>query len=115
MEYMHLGHRIKQARENQNLTREQLAAKIAVKTKTVKHWEEEHTIPRVNKLNTIAGVLDVPLLWLLAGSDNPPDTRPSSISVDATVQQKLQQAEQCMAELATLLSEAKLLMANKNN
>ncbi|MEZ5537765.1 MAG: helix-turn-helix transcriptional regulator [Thiolinea sp.] len=114
MEYMHLGHRIQQAREGRNLTREQLAEKMAVKAKTVRQWESEQKIPRVNKLNTMAGVLDVPILWLLAGSDTLPESQPSPETVEAVINDKLQLAEKHLSELNTLLHEVKALSLSKN-
>jgi len=45
----------------------QLARRIAVKTATLRNWESDRSEPRAEKLNRLAGLLDVPLIWLLTG------------------------------------------------
>ena len=64
-----LGGRILVAREARNLSPAQLATRIGVLTKTIKNWENDNSKPRTNKLQMLAGVLNVPPMWLLAGGD----------------------------------------------
>lgn len=109
MEYMYLGTRIRKAREKCGLTQGQLANRIGVKRTSIERWESDQSVPRINKLTTMSGVLDVPLLWLLAGGESVPDQGVDEISKDGLIQAKLKLAEQHMAELSQLLSEIKLL------
>jgi len=113
MEYMYLGTRIRKAREKCGLTQGQLANRIGVKRTSIERWETDQSVPRINKLTMMSGVLDVPLLWLLAGGEAVPDQSADEASKDELVQAKIELAEQHMAELNQLLSELKLLTSKQ--
>jgi len=68
-----LGSRIAKARYSRGWTASQLAQRIGVKTTSIENWEAERSSPRANRVNQLAGVLNVPLLWLIGGADSPPD------------------------------------------
>ncbi|HEU0221535.1 MAG TPA: helix-turn-helix transcriptional regulator [Paracoccaceae bacterium] len=61
------GDRVTAAREALGLTVAQLARQLGVKTETVQNWEADRSEPRANKLQMLAGILNVPLVWLMAG------------------------------------------------
>ena len=61
------GDRIIAAREAVGLSQSELARKLGVQLKTVKKWEEDLADPRANKLQMIAGLLNVSITWLLMG------------------------------------------------
>ncbi len=61
------GDRLHAAREALNLTQKELAHKLGVKFKTVQAWEEDLAEPRANKLQMVAGLLNVSIMWLLNG------------------------------------------------
>ena len=61
------GDRIIAAREAVGLSQSELAHKLGVQLKTVKKWEEDLADPRANKLQMIAGLLNVSITWLLMG------------------------------------------------
>lgn len=61
------GDRVAGAREALGLTRSDLAKRLGVKLKTVTGWEEDVSEPRANKLQMLAGVLNVSIMWLLNG------------------------------------------------
>lgn len=61
------GDRLTGAREALGLTQRELADKLGVKLKTVRGWEEDLAEPRANKLQMLAGLLNVSLMWLLNG------------------------------------------------
>ena len=63
-----LGERIGVAREHAGLTEEELAARLAVRRRTVDAWEGDGAEPRANMLTTLAGVLGVSPAWLLSGA-----------------------------------------------
>ena len=55
------------ARKNANLSQRELAKHIGIKNSTLQNWEDDVTEPRANKLNTLAGMLNVSLMWLING------------------------------------------------
>ena len=61
------GDRLAAAREGANLTQEELARRLGVKLATILNWENDHSEPRANKLQMMAGMLNVSLRWLLTG------------------------------------------------
>ena len=61
------GDRLEAARRNANLSQRELAKHIGIKNSTLRNWEDDVTEPRANKLNTLAGMLNVSLMWLING------------------------------------------------
>ena len=64
------GDRLEAARRNANLSQRELAKHIGIKNSTLQNWEDDVTEPRANKLNTLAGMLNVSLMWLNNGEGN---------------------------------------------
>ncbi len=67
-----LGDRLTAAREAQRLSVPQLAAKLGVRSKTLEGWENDRAEPRANRLQMLAGMLNVSLRWLLTGEGEGP-------------------------------------------
>lgn len=61
------GDRLSLAREAQNLTQEQLATRLGLRVSTLENWECDRSEPRANKLQMLAGFLNVSMVWLLTG------------------------------------------------
>lgn len=61
------GDRIVNAREALGLNRSQLARRLGVRERTLADWEVDRSEPRANKLQMLAGILNVSLVWLMAG------------------------------------------------
>ena len=61
------GDRVAAARETIGMSDEELARRLGIKLKTVRSWEEDLSEPRANKLQMLAGVLNVSLRWLITG------------------------------------------------
>ena len=61
------GDRLAVAREAQGLTQSQLARQIGMRLQTVQNWEEDRSEPRANKLQMLAGFLNVSMIWLMTG------------------------------------------------
>ena len=100
-----LGDRIEQARRAKGFDLPQLARRIAVKTTTLRNWESDRSEPRPEKLTKLAGLLDVPLIWLLTG-ETPEAARPvADIAGTAAIARKLERAVAMQQELASLLIE----------
>ena len=63
-----LGDRITGAREASGLSQSELASRLGVKLATIRTWENDQAEPRANKLQMLAGMLGVSLMWLLTGT-----------------------------------------------
>ena len=111
MVHTNLGRRIRMARKNKGYSKAELATRVGVKTSTIEKWEKEKTAPRANRLHIMSGILSVPLLWLLAGADHIPELAGAYTGQEA-INFKLEQAEQDLRELGTLLAEIKILVQN---
>jgi HTH-type transcriptional regulator, cell division transcriptional repressor len=61
------GDRMTGAREAAALSQAELARRMGVKVKTVRAWENDQSEPRANKLQMLAGMLGVSIMWLLTG------------------------------------------------
>ena len=75
-----LGDRLQGAREAQRMTQQELAQRLGVRLTTVRAWEDDRTEPRGNRLQMLAGLLNVSLGWLLVaegeGPGAPDDSAP---------------------------------------
>ncbi len=71
------GDRLAAARDAAGLSQKDLARRLGVKQKTVISWESDISEPRANRLQTLAGLLNVSLMWMLNGEGDgvaPPGT-----------------------------------------
>ncbi len=66
------GDRLTWARESLGLSQEELAQRLGVKHRTLRGWEEDRAEPRANRLNMLAGMMNVSIVWLLSGRGTPP-------------------------------------------
>jgi transcriptional regulator with XRE-family HTH domain len=62
------GDRMTGAREASGLSQSELAKRLGVKVKTIRAWENDQSEPRANKLQMLAGLLGVSIMWLLSGA-----------------------------------------------
>lgn len=67
-----MGGRMLRARETAGLSISELAARLGVRKSTVQAWENDRSQPRANKLQMLAGLLNVSLSWLLQGIGSGP-------------------------------------------
>jgi len=61
------GDRLALARDRQGMSQSQLARRLGLRVQTVKNWEADRSEPRANKLQMLAGFLNVSMIWLLTG------------------------------------------------
>ncbi len=96
------GDRIAGAREAAGLTRDEFATRLGVRAKTVAAWEDDASEPRGNRLQMMAGMLNVSLRWLLTGEGDDlgaPDA-PGTLTVPAKI---------ALAELARMRAQLEIL------
>ena len=111
MDKVLFGERIRHAREASGMSRKLMASRLGVKSATVEKWESGKEGPRANRLQMIASLLNVPLLWLLAGSQQVPETG-SGQSTDELLQQKLGEVNARMDDLKNSIEDLTLLVQN---
>lgn len=61
------GDRLTLAREAQGMSQEDLARRLGIRLQTLKNWEDDRSEPRANRLQMLAGVLGISMVWLLTG------------------------------------------------
>ena len=61
------GDRLVLAREGQGLAQQQLARRLGLRVETIGNWETDRSEPRANKLQMLAGFLNVSMVWLMTG------------------------------------------------
>lgn len=64
------GDRLEAAREAKGMTVESLAEKLGVDARTVEAWENDADAPRANRIQMLAGLLNVSIVWLISGEGN---------------------------------------------
>jgi transcriptional regulator with XRE-family HTH domain len=87
------GDRLALAREALGLDQDELAGRMGVTPVTLRAWEEDRAEPRANRLQLLAGTLNVSLVWLMTGQGSAP-RGPGRPELDA-----------CLAELRALRDE----------
>lgn len=100
-----LGHRIEKSRTYKGLSVSQLAQRAGVNRKTLTNWEADRSTPRGDKAVRLAGILQVPLMWLLTGEDLAGAPSPPEAEETGAIADKLERAVAMQQTLATLLSD----------
>lgn len=72
------GDRLTAAREAFGLSPEQLAWRLGVRRATIFSWENDQSEPRSNRMQMLAGVLNVSLIWLMTGEGDGPGAAPAA-------------------------------------
>ncbi len=99
------GSRIKLTRTRLGLSLQQLADRVGVTRTSLENWENDRSEPRGVKVMKLAGVLQVPMIWLLTGDAPPSSDRDAAVLETATIVQKLNRAVALQRDLAALLIE----------
>lgn len=108
-EYATFGDRLTAAREAQGLSTTELARRLGVKLKTIEAWENDTSEPRANKLQMVAGLLNVSIRWLLTGEGEGVSEPASVEEMEADAKallRDIQQMRQQMTGLATRMGMA---------
>lgn len=80
------GDRVAAARETLGLDQAELARRLGVKAQTIASWEADRSEPRANKLQMLAGMLNVSMIWLMTGVGEgvaPPDEKATDHNLDS--------------------------------
>ena len=101
----YIGERIAAARIAKGFSERQLANRLGVEESSLESWEAGLRDPRANRVNQLAGVLEVPIAWLLAGSDSLPEMTAPELSETHEIETRLIRAEQLINELSLLVTE----------
>ncbi len=80
-----LGDRLALARDGQGLTQSQLARRLGLRVQTIRNWEADRSEPRANRLQMVAGFLNVSMVWLLTGEGAGAPHAETTTSEDAPV------------------------------
>lgn len=99
------GDRLAGARETAGLSQEDLAQRLGVRLTTLQAWEEDLAEPRGNRLQMLAGMLNVSLRWLLTAEGDGLDA-PAGEATQAP-----DAAAAALADLARLQTRAAALAA----
>ncbi|MBR3370779.1 MAG: helix-turn-helix transcriptional regulator [Rhodobacteraceae bacterium] len=99
------GDRLTAAREAQGLTQSQLAGRLGIKLQTLTGWENDRSEPRANKLQMVAGLLNVSMGWLLTGEGE-------GVSEPATPEELAEDAQALLKDLRSMRAET-MRLANR--
>ena len=96
------GDRLAAAREAVGMSQKALADRLGVRAKVIQAWENDMKEPRANRLQMLAGMLNVSLMWLLTGEGEgvtPPEARRK---VPAEVSKLLAELRDVRAEVGVM-------------
>jgi transcriptional regulator with XRE-family HTH domain len=81
---MTLGKRIKKARERlrPKPTQTDIGNLFGISDKAVSAWERDETVPELDKIAKLAKRLQVPCLWLLDGTGEPPEPDALEVAIE---------------------------------
>lgn len=96
------GARVLAARTVQGIERERLAAKLGVTPKTITAWEADRSMPRSNKTQMLAAMLNVSLRWLLSGRS---EQQSEGITIPPTDAENTESIRSILSEMRELKSE----------
>jgi HTH-type transcriptional regulator, cell division transcriptional repressor len=109
------GDRITWAREASGLTASDMARRLGVRLTTVQTWEADRAEPRANRLQMMAGMLNVSLRWLLTGEGDGLDAPPGDVVVHIDDRALLAEMANLRTQLLALSMQAQRLEQRLQN
>jgi len=67
-----IGERLREERVRAGISQRELARRLGLRVQTVRNWEADRSEPRSNRLQMLAGFLNVSMIWLLTGNGTGP-------------------------------------------
>lgn len=98
-----LGDRLTLAREGTGLSQKELAGRLGVSPKTLGRWESDRAEPRGNRMQMLAGLLNVSVVWLITGEGQDPDPEHSVDAAGQDILAELSEIRRSQARLARRL------------
>jgi transcriptional regulator with XRE-family HTH domain len=68
-----LGNRLQAARKAKGLSEAALSEKLGVPLDAIEAWEADEREPRSNRIQMLAGLLNISIMWLITGNSNGTD------------------------------------------
>ncbi|MFN7225072.1 MAG: multiprotein-bridging factor 1 family protein [Paracoccaceae bacterium] len=99
------GDRLAGAREAAGLSQPDLARRLGVRLTTVQAWEDDASEPRANRLQMLAGMLNVSIRWLLTGIGDGLDAPSAPGTHDAATVEALADLSRMRAQMLALAQE----------
>jgi transcriptional regulator with XRE-family HTH domain len=109
------GDRLAGAREGAGLSQEDLAQRLGVRLSTLRNWEEDLAEPRGNRLQMLAGMLNVSMRWLLTGEGEDlgaPDAEGAMTLPAKVVLADLTRLQTQLAQLSREVQQAEVRLRN---
>lgn len=100
-----MGGRIATARVARGYSQTQLATRLGVMAKTLKNWETDRSEPRGNKFVILAGLLGIPVMWLMTGEDSDGVSGTGSPAETLTLATKMERLLSLHEQSASLILE----------
>lgn len=104
---MNIGNRIKNLRQNKNITQQQLASTLFISDKTISSWEANRTEPSLEMITKLSEILDCSISYLIYGDISKNDIE-TEIKIKLTLKE-FNQLKSYMKKYATDLGETKQL------
>ena len=68
-----IGNRLQAARKAKGLSEAALSEKLGVPLDAIEAWEADEREPRSNRIQMLAGLLNISIMWLITGDSNGTD------------------------------------------
>ncbi len=94
------GDRLAGAREAAGMSQADLARRLGVRTRSIAAWEDDLSEPRANRLQMMAGLLNVSLRWLLTGQGDGLQGPPAEAGLSSDLRGLLNDLRQIRSEIA---------------
>ncbi|GAA0286603.1 helix-turn-helix domain-containing protein [Rhodovulum strictum] len=103
------GDRLADAREALGMTQAELARRLGVRLSTLKAWEEDRAEPRANRLQMLAGLLNVSMMWLMNGQGDGLDGPPDEATIPGDVRAILSEIREVRSQMGRLADRLAVL------
>lgn len=110
-----LGARLTAARNAKGLTQAALSEKLGVELATVEAWETGESEPRSNRIQMLAGLLNVSIMWLITGQSNGTDHIEQTHDRDPLINDALGEIAQLKDTLSAALDKLAALETRLQN